>query len=123
MAKTTKKLPEGLPFNITSSRAIPRDQALLISGPLRIRALPGLAEYFAGLGEKGVELVDNNSTIEFASFEHAAAGLCMAEVCQVITHDQAKDLIREAAEELGKSERAVLIKNIGKIKRGEDHEG
>ena len=41
----------------------------------------------------------------------------------MITHDQAKDLIREAAEELGKSERAVLIKNIGKIKRGEDHEG
>jgi hypothetical protein len=116
MAKT-KAPASDLPFKVTSSRAIPRDRALLISGPLKIKATPELREYFAECGEHGVELVGDR--IEFASFEHAAAGLAIAGFSGVITTDQANDLIREAAEEL-RDKRAVLVKNISKGESDDD---
>lgn len=104
--------PGDLPFNVTSVR----DRALLISGPLRIKATDALRDFFAEQAERGVELIEDR--IEFASFEHAAAGLALAELVGVVNRQQAAELIREAAEELRDSKRAVLIKNLG----GEDHD-
>ena len=118
MAKTKAPASDLPPFKVTSSRAIPRDRALLISGPLRIKATPELCAYFAECVDHGAGLVDDR--IEFASFEHAAVGLAIASFSGVLTQAQANDLIREAAEELRDSKRAVLVRNIGKGESDDD---
>jgi hypothetical protein len=100
-----------LPIKITSSRAMPDGSALLISGPLRIKATPELRKHFAKLTKYGVKIIDDR--IEFASFEHAAAGLTIAEIAGVVTREEVIALINEAAEELRSSGRAVLAKSLG----------
>lgn len=115
MAKTPKgaTLPQFDPasFEVTSSRHLARDRALLISGPLRAQASPELRDFFADDADLGVTVKGN--TVEFRSPDHAAIALLVAELAQIITHDEALQLIREASQELAISKRAVLIKNIG----------
>lgn len=98
-------------FDVVVSPLMPRDQAMMMGGPLRVIGSQALRDFIAADGSFDINIKDD--VIEFGSPDCAAMALTLAEMTGVITHDEGLQLITAAAQELATNGRAVVLKNIG----------